>query len=69
MPTVKLTPEPYTAIFEKWKMTGWCVRGGKRKKGGPAKRLYEITGEGEKTLHTWAVTINFNKQRLEKVKA
>ncbi|SFQ99527.1 transcriptional regulator, PadR family [Desulfoscipio geothermicus DSM 3669] len=34
--------------------------------GGPAKRLYEITAEGEEILHAWAVTINFNKQRLEK---
>lgn len=34
-------------------------------KGGPAKRSYEITSEGEEILHAWAVTIGLNKQRLE----
>ncbi|MTI83789.1 MAG: PadR family transcriptional regulator [Firmicutes bacterium] len=33
--------------------------------GGPAKRLYQITGEGEEILHAWAVTLNGNKQRIE----
>lgn len=35
-------------------------------KGGPAKRLYELTAEGEEFLHAWAVNIKSNIQRLEK---
>jgi len=35
-------------------------------KGGPAKRLYKLTAEGEELLHAWAVTIKSNIQRLEK---
>lgn len=35
-------------------------------KGGPAKRLYELTAEGEELLHAWAVTIKSNIQRLER---
>ena len=35
-------------------------------KGGPAKRLYELTAAGEEFLHAWAVTIKSNIQRLER---
>lgn len=34
-------------------------------KGGPAKRLYRLTAEGEELLHAWAVTIRSNIKRLE----
>jgi len=32
---------------------------------GPAKRLYEVTGEGEEFLKEWALSISFTKSRLE----
>ncbi|MCG8403504.1 MAG: helix-turn-helix transcriptional regulator [Firmicutes bacterium] len=35
------------------------------KKGGPAKRLYELTAEGEVFLHSWAVNIESDIQRLK----
>lgn len=34
-------------------------------KGGPAKRLYQLTVEGEEILHAWAVSLQKNKQRIE----
>ncbi|OAT80768.1 helix-turn-helix transcriptional regulator [Desulfotomaculum copahuensis] len=33
--------------------------------GGPAKRLYRLTPEGEELLHAWAESVEHNKQRLE----
>ncbi|RKO67748.1 helix-turn-helix transcriptional regulator [Desulfofundulus salinus] len=33
--------------------------------GGPARRLYRLTPEGEELLHAWAEAITHNKRRLE----
>lgn len=33
--------------------------------GGPAKRLYHLTPEGEELLHAWAESVEMNKRRLE----
>jgi poly-beta-hydroxybutyrate-responsive repressor len=33
--------------------------------GGPAKRLYCLTSEGEELLHAWALNIRQSKERLE----
>ncbi|WP_088553410.1 helix-turn-helix transcriptional regulator [Calderihabitans maritimus] len=33
--------------------------------GGPARRLYTLTSEGEDLLHAWAESIKENKKRLE----
>lgn len=33
---------------------------------GPARRVYELTGEGVEYLHTWAVTIRGNRARLDR---
>lgn len=35
-------------------------------KGGPAKRLYQLTPDGEEALHVWAGHINHNIRRLSK---
>jgi poly-beta-hydroxybutyrate-responsive repressor len=32
---------------------------------GPAKRVYQLTAEGEDLLHTWTVTIRRDKETLE----
>jgi len=33
--------------------------------GGPARRLYQLTREGEELLHAWAAAVEQNRRRLE----
>jgi PadR family transcriptional regulator PadR len=41
--------------------SAWDTRGH-----GPARRVYEITDEGQEYLHTWAINIRRTRERLER---
>jgi len=45
---------------EGWVKSKWDTKGG-----GPAKRIYRITPQGEEILHGWAITLRKRKEALD----
>jgi PadR family transcriptional regulator, regulatory protein PadR len=61
------SPDPgnFYRMLRSLEEEGWVCSTWDTQNTGPARRVYELTGQGLEFLHAWAVTIHQTRQSLE----